>query len=85
MKKINKITNRLIKIKNLKEMLKNKGIKRIKRSSIIELEKYLEKNIMELTPLLKEQLIINSKKTLEEKDVLSVLKSLKKDKNYWEI
>ena len=85
MKYINRYNYALIKRRYLKLLLKQNGIKRVNKNSLNSLENFLEEEVLKIMPLLKERLTINIKKTLEEKDVLSVVESLKKDKNYWEI
>lgn len=77
--------NTLIKKKNLILELKKLGIKRVSPEAIIFLEKYLEKNLLNLSVNLKEELIVNGRKTLFKQDIENVLKNMQKKENSMEI
>jgi len=72
MRKSDKIDNILIKRKLIDELRKN-GINRINRDSIISLNGYALNDLRRIFKVLREELIIRGKKTLEKKDVEDVL------------
>jgi histone H3/H4 len=84
MVKSNKIDNSLIKKNQLIELLNKKGISRINSESLDLIDKIVNDYIVGVLPLLKEEMIINCRKTLQKEDVLKAFSSLKKEKN-WDI
>jgi len=72
MRKSDKIDNILIKRKLIDELRKN-GINRINRDSLISLNEYVLNDLRRVFKVLREELIIRGKKTLEKKDVEDVL------------
>ena len=72
MRKSDKIDNILIKRKLIDELRKN-GIYRINRDSLISLNEYVLNDLRRVFKVLREELIIRGKKTLEKKDVEDVL------------
>jgi len=75
--------NTLLKRNNLLFALKKRGIKRVSPTSLFILEDILEKNLLKAINLLKEEMIINGRKTLKKEDIKSVFE--KKKPNFWEI
>ena len=72
MRKSDKIDNILIKRKLIDELRKN-GINWINRDSLISLNEYVLNDLRRVFKVLREELIIRGKKTLEKKDVEDVL------------
>ena len=85
MKKSKLSINTLIKRKNLLLMLKNKGINQTRKEALALIEKMIEKNLEKTILLSKEEMTINGRKILNEKDVLSAAEKLKKEEFGWEI
>ncbi len=73
MKKSNRNNNKLIKRKNLIQILKEQGITRIKPQALTAIEAIYKQSIKDLAGELKEKLIIKGKKTLEESDVKEIV------------
>lgn len=80
-KKIKK-ANMLIKKKNLIIEMKKLGIKRVSMDSILPLEKYFKEKLSNLISALKEEMIINGRKTLKKEDIKKILE---KEEEFWEI
>lgn len=85
MKKNKLKVNTLIKRKNLILALKRSGIKRISPGSVHLIEDFFAKSINSLASLLKEEILINGRKTLIKRDVQKAIKKLKKEESFWEI
>lgn len=76
--------NTLIKKKNLVLRLKEKGVKRINKNSVLVLEKYFEDSLDKIIDILKEEIFVQGKKTLGKEDVERILKEKNKEE-FWEI
>lgn len=76
-----KKANTLIKRKKLVWMLKEAGIKRVNKEAISALENYLIKELNNLIGILKEEIIIRGRRTLEKEDIQKL--SIRKDDG-WE-
>lgn len=85
MKKNNKKNNTLIKRKNLILRLKKAGLERLNPDSVLFLEEYFDENLDKMINSLKEEVIIQGRKTLRKKDVQNVLKKIKKEDIFWEV
>ena len=80
-----KKTNALIKRKNLITRLKKEGITRASLVVVKGIEKEIDKHLLSILVLLKEELIVNGRKTLKKEDVLNAVKKLKNKEDYWEV
>ena len=69
-KKNNKL--KLIKKNNLLKLIKEEGINRVSPNALNALDKKISKNVKNLIRELKQHIQINAKKTLEEKDILTI-------------
>lgn len=67
--------NTLIKRKNLIKLLNSAGIKRIAPQALIFLENKFKKDILDFCLILKQELEVSGKKTLEKKDIKNLMKS----------
>lgn len=85
MEKNNKKDNALIKRKNLILELKKEGIKRVNLKAAIFLEQYLKKYLSDMAKLLKEETLIQGRKTLKKEDVEKILEKMKGEKKGFEI
>ena len=83
MEKTKKKNNTLIKRKNLILRIKKAGIKRVSPDAVCLLEKDLEKNLSSIIEKIKEEMIIQGRKTLKKHDVKKVFSKTKDE--YWEI
>lgn len=72
--KINKKNNKLklIKKNNLLKLIKKEGITRVSPNALNALDEKISKNVENLIRKLKQHIQINAKKTLEEKDILTI-------------
>ena len=77
--------NALIKRSNLVLEMKKQGIRRTSKDSILLLEKYLNDFLQDMLKMLKQEIIINGRKTLKKEDISNVLKKIKEAGEYWEI
>jgi len=86
MEKNNQKINSLVKRKTLNKILKKAGIKRASKKAIILLEKNILEEIQRLAKELKQEMIINGRETLKEKDVINSINKIKPKKEYinWE-
>ena len=64
--------------------MKDYGINRVNKGALSEIEAYFLKELRSILPVLKEELIIKGKKTLEKKDIKDALNRLN-EKGSWEI
>lgn len=85
MKKNNKKINTLIKRKNLILKLKKRGIKRANPKAILLLEKWLEQSLNSIIGVLREEMVVQGRKTLKKIDVQEVLKKFRDKEEFWEI
>ena len=74
--------NRLLNKKNLVLALKDKGINRVSPDAILFIETYFSSSLKRIIPLLKEEMLVKGKKTLQKNDIKG---ALTKEENYWEI
>ncbi len=82
MKNSIKKDNKLINRKSLVLLLKNHGINRVSPDALIFIETYLNSHFKKIIPLLKEEMLVKGKRTLQKRDIDEVLT---KEENYWEI
>ncbi len=85
MVKNKKKDNALIKRKNLILRLKNAGIGRVSVEGVLALERVLEKKLEGITEILKEEMIVQGRKTLKKEDVENVVKKIEDRGDDWEI
>ncbi len=83
MEKSKKKNNTLIKRRNLILQIKKAGIKRISPDAVYLLERELEKNLRNIIEKIKEEIIIQGRKTVKEQDVKNVFSKTKEE--FWEI
>jgi len=83
-KKSNK-DNSLIKRKNLVLMMKKEGIMNISKDSLDLLEGEIERYLESLVVLMKEEMLINGRRTLKKEDVRVVLDDRNKKEDVWEV
>lgn len=83
MEKSKKKNNTLIKRRNLILQIKKAGIKRISPDAVYLLERELEKNLSNIIEKIKEEIIIQGRKTVKEQDVKNVFSKTKEE--FWEI
>ncbi len=76
MKKINKSDNTLIKRKNLISMLKKAGISRVSKEALEETERITKDYIDKMILFIKENMIVNGRKTLTREDVKKAVESI---------
>jgi histone H3/H4 len=70
----------------LKKIIKNNNINNINKEAIILLENYIKENIRKIISLLREEMIINGRKTLKKKDVHAVFERFQNEEyKNWEI
>jgi len=77
----------LIKRKNLIKILNQNGIKRITKDAILTLEKNMEKHLEEILEPLKQETIIQGRKTLKKEDVENVIEKMNEEEEFeiWRI
>lgn len=87
MKKNNSKINALIRRKNIVLTLRENRIKNISKDSLDMLENIMENYLKRIIPLLREELIINGRKTLKKEDVAKVLEKIQPKEEFlnWEI
>jgi len=85
MGKNNKKDNTLIKRKNLILELKKEGIKRVNLKAAIFLEQYFKKSLGVMAKLLKEEMLIQGRKTLKKEDIEKILEKMKTNEEDFEI
>lgn len=83
MEKNIKRDNRLIKIRNLKLKLKTEGINRVSKKAMLGIERHIEKYLINRISLMKERMLIQGKKVLEDNEVKEVFSG--KEEEYWEV
>jgi len=81
MKKNKNKDNTLIKEKNLILELNKKGIRNISKDSLKMIEKHLLDYLQNLSEILKEEMIINGRKTLKKEDVEKALLKLHEEES----
>ncbi len=84
MKKYKKSTNTLIKRNNLVALLKKQGIPRVSKEAWNALEDILENSIRKLCLALREEMLIQGKRTLKKEEIQQALKKIKAE-DFWEI
>ena len=72
-------TDNILKRKKLVAEMKKFGLNRINKNSLDVLDEYVVDELKTIFKLLKEELIVNGKKTLEKRDVEKVLKKEEKE------
>ena len=72
----------LIKRKNLIKILNQNGIKRITKDAILTLEKNMEKYLEEILEPLKQETIIQGRKTLKKEDVENVIEKMNEEEEF---
>ncbi len=72
----------LIKRKNLIKILNQNGIKRITKDAILTLEKNMEKHLEEILEPLKQETIIQGRKTLKKEDVENVIEKMNEEEEF---
>lgn len=83
--KIKHYNNTLIKRKNLLILIKKAGIKRISKDALDLMEQYFKDELNILSNLLREEIMVNGRKTLKKEDILQVIDSLNKKDISWEV
>ncbi|MDD4878076.1 MAG: hypothetical protein PHO02_03510 [Candidatus Nanoarchaeia archaeon] len=83
MAKIKKKDNALIKQNRLVLMMKKEGIRRAGSEALSIFEELIERNIENMLPALKEEMIVHGRKTLKAADVRAVLE--KNKEKSWEV
>ena len=77
--------NSLIKRKQLTKILKKWGIKRFEKKALKAIEKKIIDELKEDSKLMARKLMLEGRKTLTEKDILSVIAAKNKEKEEFEI
>lgn len=76
-----KNTNILIKRKNLRKFLKDRGITSINSEALSDLEKFIEQTTEEISEKLKEKINIQGKKTVKTEHIKEVINYFSKHNN----
>ena len=77
--------NSLIKRNRLTEILKKWGIKRFKKKALKAIEEKIIDELKEDSKLMVRKLMLEGRKTLTEKDILSIVAAKNKEKDEFEI
>lgn len=85
MVKIQKKDNALIKQNRLVLLMKKEGIKRASSEAVCLFEELIERNIQNMLPALKEEMIVHGRKTLKVEDVNAVREKKENKSDSWEI
>ena len=81
----NKIKDNILIRRRLAGKLKERGIVRVNREALDEIDDFISEELDRLAEHLKVSISIKGKKTLEKKDVAEVVEDIKKRSEYFEI